>query len=155
MAEQPLTIYEILREAAGKKKIEERAKVLQNHSSTALKTVLGYALDPRVMWLIPEGVPPYISNRDRKSSVRFSQLTKKLHYFVDGQDPIRDRLKRERLFINMLEDVDDKDALVLLAIKEKKLPFEQLTREVVDMAFPKLTKDWPKEKPVEDDGQEL
>lgn len=146
------TIYEILKEAAGRANVAERARVLQENSSKGLKCVLGYALDPRVKWLIPDGIPPYRQQESHEAQGQFTSLATKLFYFVDGPDKIKDRFKREQMYISMLEDVDPQDALVLLTIKEKALPFPQITREVVTKAFPKLVADWPAEatKPTED-----
>jgi hypothetical protein len=41
----------------------------------------------------------------------------------------------------MLESVHPKDALILLAMKEKKLPYKGLTKSVIAKAFPGLVED--------------
>jgi hypothetical protein len=42
----------------------------------------------------------------------------------------------------MLESIDPRDAKVLIGMKERKQPFNGLTRKLVEEAFPNLTKDW-------------
>lgn len=145
MAKQP-TIYEILRDANNQKEDKDKAQVLKDNSSAPLKTVIGYAYDPRVKWMLPHGIGPYTENRDREGMPRLNRIASKLEYFVDGPSLIKNRIKRENLFLSMLGEVDPGDALVLIAIKERKLPFESLTREVIEKAFPNMTKDWPKEE---------
>jgi hypothetical protein len=46
------------------------------------------------------------------------------------------------MFIEMLEAVDFDDAKLLVAVKEKKLPFKTITKKLVMEAFPNETKGW-------------
>jgi hypothetical protein len=65
--------------------------------------------------------------------------------FVEGYAEAQCNLKphrREILFIAMLESIDPRDAKVLIGMKERKQPFNGLTRKLVEEAFPNLTKDW-------------
>jgi hypothetical protein len=41
----------------------------------------------------------------------------------------------------MLESVHPKDALILLAMKEKKLPYKGITKALIQKAFPGLVDD--------------
>jgi hypothetical protein len=119
---------------------------LQKHSSAQLKLVLGMTYDPRVEWLLPEGEPPYkpMDKASDQESGLFSE-SRKLYLFVKGDSPTQKNLKpirREQLFVNMLESIDPDDAKVLLAMKERKLPYKGLTRNLVAEAFPTIAKDW-------------
>ena len=51
-------------------------------------------------------------------------------------------LRRETMFIEMLESVDFNDAKLLLSLKEKKMPFKSITKKLVMEAFPNDTKGW-------------
>ena len=65
--------------------------------------------------------------------------------FIEGDTDTQRNLKphrRETLFIAMLESIDPRDAKVLVGMKERKQPFNGLTRKLVAEAFPNLTKDW-------------
>jgi hypothetical protein len=44
------------------------------------------------------------------------------------------------LFINMLESLHPKDAELIIAAKDKKLP-KGITKKVVNLAFPRLIED--------------
>ena len=45
------------------------------------------------------------------------------------------------MFIELLEQVDPKDATLLCAVKEKKLPFKGITIQHVKEAFPGMIQD--------------
>ena len=118
---------------------EERVKCLQANDTVPMRTVLAYALDPNIKWLLPEGDPPYIPNEDTKysESVLYSEI-RKLYLFVEGGNPDLKPLRREQIFIDLLQIIDPKDAILLLAAKDKKLPFENLTYELIKKAYPGL-----------------
>jgi hypothetical protein len=111
------------------------------HSSYALKAVLGYALDPGVKWLLPNGDPPYRPLFDAADQEgRFYVECKKLIYFVDSPEGREVKpLKREQLFIQVLESLDPRDAKLLLRMKNRNL---KISREAVEKAFPSLTAVW-------------
>ena len=140
------TFYEIFKEVHNAKKKKEKIAVLHHYSSAALKTILGYTYDPRIKWLLPEGDPPYTplpKGADQESAL--SSEIRKLYLFVEGDMDAQRNLKphrREQLFISMLESIDPRDAKVLLGMKDRKLPFNGLTRKLVEEAFENMTKDW-------------
>lgn len=141
-----LTYYEILENVSKKKTKKEKIEELKRYSGAPLKTILGYALDPNVVWLLPPGEPPYTPLKENSDiDGRLDYEFRKLYYFVDGPTPEQKNLKqtrREQMFIEILESVDPKEAKLLLAIKEKTLPFKGITKAIVAEAFPNLAKDW-------------
>lgn len=139
-------ISEILEEASKPHTRKERADVLKKYSCGPLKDVLGYALNPSVSWLLPKSDPPYkeMSKGSDAEGMLYSQ-TKMFQYFVawDGKPahPNMTQLKREQLFVNVLECIDPRDAKLVLMIKNKQLP-KGITLSVVKEAFPKMTEGW-------------
>jgi len=94
--------------------------------------------DPRIKFLLPEGDAPYKPNDlVDQENVLFAEARKLLH-FVEGGNPGLKQLKREAMFIELLETVAPADAKMLMAIKDKKSPFKGLTAEVAKQAFPDL-----------------
>lgn len=140
------TFHEIF-DAVGKAKSKkDKIAILHENSSAALKTVLGYTYDPRVKWLLPEGNPPYkpLAKESDMEGALMSEL-RRLYLFVDGPADTQKNLKqlrREQLFIDLLESIDPDDAKVLIGMKDRKLPYAGLTRKLVADAFPNLAKDW-------------
>jgi hypothetical protein len=140
------TFYEIFKEVHNAKKKAEKIAVLHHYSSASLKTILGYTYDPRIKWLLPEGIPPYTPLPDAADQeAGLAAELRRIYLFVEGNSETQRNLKqtrREQIFIDMLESVDPRDAKVLIGMKEGKLPFNGLTRKLVAEAFPNISKDW-------------
>lgn len=130
-------IAQILEEAS-KLPRKERAQYLRDHQSVPMMIILQYALHPAVKWLLPEGEVPYKPTKtwDDQDSHIYREA-KKLYYFIEGGYPGHiSRVKLETMFIQILESVHQKDAELLVAAKDKKLPYEGITPEIVREAFP-------------------
>ena len=129
--------------------VDRQVDFLLLYSSYALKAVLGYGMDPGVKWLLPDGDPPY-----RKLDVstdqegRFYTECKKLIYFVDSPEGRQvNQLKREQLFIQVLESMDYRDSAMLLRMKNRQI---KIMPEAIAQAFPNLWEAWGRKvaKPV-------
>ena len=121
--------------------VEKQVEFLQLHSSYALKAVLGYGMDPGVKWLLPDGDPPYRPLFDAADQEgRFYIECKKLIYFVDSPEGAQvKQLKREQLFIQVLESIDPRDAKLLLRMKNRQI---KIMPEAIAEAFPNLWEAW-------------
>ena len=131
-------IAEFLEKVAKLKKNEEKVAALKESDCFALRTVLQAAFDPRIKFLLPEGDAPYKPNDLVDQENVFFAEARKLVHFVEGGNPGLKQLKREAIFIELLETVAPADAKMLMAIKDKKSPFKGLTAEVAKQAFPDL-----------------
>ena len=125
--------------------VERQVDFLNLHSSYALKIVLGYGMDPGCKWLLPESDPPYtplFEAADQEE--KFYGECKKLLYFVDTDEGRQvKQLKREQLFIQVLESVDPRDAKLILRMKNRQL---KISMEAVKIAFPNLAGHWVTEE---------
>lgn len=140
------TFYEIFTEVEKCKTKKEKIAKLREHSGAPMKQVLGWTYDPNVKWLLPEGDPPYkpLATGIEAEGRLVSEL-RRLYLFIDGSTDTQKNLKqvrREQLFIELLESVDPGDAKVLLGMKDGKLPFKSITKKLVAEAFPNLAKNW-------------
>ena len=131
-------VSEILDKVSKLKKESDKIEMLKMSQCPALLTVLQGAFDSRIKWLLPEGVPPYRPNPAPETHNVLHSEMRKMYLFVEGGNPNLKQIKREALFIEMLESVHHEDAKVLLNIKEKKTPAKGLTKEMVNKAFPGL-----------------
>lgn len=131
-------VAEFLEKVAKLKKVDERVNALKANDSFVLRTVLQGAFDPRVKWALPEGNPPYKPNDLTDQESVFIRDCRKLVYFVEGGMPGLSQVKREQLFVELLENVTPADARMILALKDKKLPWKGITADVVRQAFPDL-----------------
>ena len=62
--------------------IEGQVALLQKNSSSALKAIVGFGLNPNVQWLVPEGTPPYKVSEELDNEGRFYNETKKFIHFI-------------------------------------------------------------------------
>lgn len=147
------TFHEIFQQVADAPIKADKIAILKKYESPALKAILGYAYDPRVDWKLPKGNPPYKPlDEAADQETRLAQEIRKLYLFANGPGPINETqanlkpIRREQLFIELLENVDHRDAKVVLMMKDRKLLYKGLTGNLVREVFPNLTKDWPDEK---------
>lgn len=138
-----LMIHEILEKVGELKTKKEKVEFLQKHNCLALRDILKGGFDDTVQFNLPDGVPPYVAD-DAPMGYNMSTLnnkTKKFRYFAKGGPG--DKLpaaRRERMFIEILESVHEKEAEVVIAMKEKKIDkvYKGVTMTVVKEAFPRL-----------------
>jgi len=133
-----LGISEILAKASTITNDIERIGYLRQNQSTVLHTILRGAFDSGIKWALPSGVPPYKPNDLVDQHHRLFTEARKLYLFIEGGSPNLKPLRRETLFVELLEAVDPEDAKLLLAIKDKTLPYPGVTVDIVNQAFPGL-----------------
>jgi hypothetical protein len=135
-------IFEILEEAASKKTNEEKISVLQNNSSMALKDVLRGTIDSTIQWNLPGGEPPYTACEEHNCPANLLREHKKFKYFVKGlhESESLPSFKREKVFFGILESIHPRDAEVMIAMINKKIP-KGISKNVVAKAFPGLLQD--------------
>jgi hypothetical protein len=131
-----LGIAEVLKMVSEQKTKEEKINVFRKNDSSALRTVLKYALDPTVKWALPPGAPPYKPAPYLDQQAMLYSEARRLYLFIEGGNSNLTPLKRETLFIGLLESIDPEDAKVLLSAKDKKL--KGVTAAIVNEAFPGL-----------------
>lgn len=133
-----LGISEILRKANDAPDDASRAAVLLQYDSPTLRYMLNLALNPMIKWALPEGNPPYKPNDLVDQQHRLYTEMRKMYLFLDGGNPNLNQTRREYLFIELLETLDPEDAKLVLAAKDKKLLYPNITMDVVNTAFPGL-----------------
>ena len=136
-----LGIAEILDRASKKETKAEKIEVLRTYDSVTLRTVLQGSFDPNIKWDLPEGDPPYKPCVYDDMQGRLYQETRRLWMFLEGRKPELTKLKKEVLFIGLIESLDKEDAKLMLAIKDKKMPYKGITYKLVQEAFPGLLPD--------------
>ncbi len=140
------TFHEVFQKVSDAPIKKDKIAILHKYSSAGMKQVLGYTYDPNVKWLLPDSDPPYRPlPKSADQEARLISELRKMYLFVDGPTDTQKNLspaKRESLFIQMLEVVDPDDAKVILGMKNRKLLYKGLTKNLVAEAFPNLAKDW-------------
>jgi hypothetical protein len=133
-----VSVAEFLEKVGKLKRTQEKIDALKANDSFVLRAVLQAAFDPKVEFLLPEGEPPYKPNDLVDLEHVLVREARMIQYFVKGFHDDLPQNKREQMFISLLENVDPKDAKLLCAIKDKKLPFKGITLQHVTEGLPGL-----------------
>ena len=136
-----LLIPEVFEKFESLTKKEEKVKLLKENNHPALQDILRINFDADVVSVLPAGAPPYEKDDAPKghSSNSLFKLHKQFKYFFKG--PFANQVKpirREGIFLNILESIHPAEADVLVAAKDRKLKVKGLTKALVDEAFPGL-----------------
>ena len=135
-----LLISEVIKKASNAKTKAEKIKILQENNSQALRSVLKWNFEPKILSDIPEGEVPFKRN-DAPIGTEHTMLereAKNLWRFIKGANSL-DRFKREQLFIQMLEGLHESEADIICLVKDKQLHKKyRITKAVVTSAFPNI-----------------
>ena len=141
--------HEIFTKVNNAKDKPKKVKVLQSYRTEALEMFLKSAFDPKVTWLLPEGDTPYMPNEapDGTEHTILDREALKLHNYVqlernppDGPivgNPGLNSMKREMMFIQLLEGLSAGEAQCLCLAKDRQLSkkYKGLTAKCVQEAF--------------------
>jgi hypothetical protein len=130
-------IAEFLEKVGKLKKTQEKIDAIKYNDSLPLRIILQACYDPKVVWELPPGVPPYKPNELVDQEHVLLKDCEKLRYFIKGFHDNLAQLKRETMFVEFLERVAPADAEMLASIKDKK-PIKGITLQHVTEALPGL-----------------
>lgn len=134
-------VYEVLEEARKAKTKEQKIKILKDNETFALKDILKGSYDDKVKFNLPEGTPPYNASDPHNHPSSWLRQNQQLKYFVKGGPGDKmQKVKRENIFIGILEGVHPEDAKLVISMINKEKP-TGLSRPIVEEAFPKLLQD--------------
>lgn len=123
------------------KRVQELSKY-QNYKP--ILYVLETAFNMNIIWDLPETDPPYkpLTKKEDAQNVLTHDVRKFPIFMANGEYAKLDPKKRQTVFIELLENVDPDDAILLLAIKNKTIPYKGITEDVVKAALPSITGKW-------------
>ena len=130
----------IFEDVAAANSIKARKKVLLENESEPLKEILKYAFHPDIKFALPPGKPPYktIGSPDEYNPTYLYPNIRKFYLYIEGGHDGLTQLRREQLFVQMLESLHPKEAEVVIQIKDKKLNYRGLTYALVKTTFPEI-----------------
>ena len=120
---------------------EDKVKILQEYQNEALKALLIWNFDDTVISVLPQGEVPYRPNENPlgtdHSSLR--REWKHLYNFVKGGNDTLSTIRRETIFIQILESLHPNEAQILCLVKDKNLTSKyDVPFEVVEEAYPDI-----------------
>jgi len=136
-----LLISEVLQKVHNAKTKREKIILLRQYESVALRQLLIWNYDNSVVSMIPEGFVPYKAN-DAPAGTDHTRLESEyrgLYRFCKGGADKLSSLKRETMFIQLLEGLHETEAELLCLIKDHNLSKKyRITFTVVKEAFPNI-----------------
>ena len=117
------TIPQIFEEVEKASSKESKVKVLRAYDHPILKGMLQINFDPNVKLDLPEGEPPF--KKDTAVPVGYSETNlfaefRRMYVWLDPNINVT-RIKKEQLFIQMLEGIHWSEAEAVCLAKDKKL----------------------------------
>ena len=132
-------ISEIFTKINNAKDKPKKVEVLKQYDTPGMRMILKGAFDPKIEWELPPGTPPYIANEAPAGTEHtFLEVeAKRLYNFAKGGNDQLNKIRKETLFIQMLEGLHADEAKVLIDVKNKSLnkTYKGLTSEMVKEAF--------------------
>ena len=131
-------ILEVVHKQRSKAK---KVQVLQHYRDDALTALLIWNFDPSVTSALPEGDVPYKPN-DVPEGTDHTSLRrewKNLYHFIKGGNDGLNGLRRESMFVQMLEGLHPREADLVCLVKDKRLSDKyKVTHEMVKEAYPDI-----------------
>jgi hypothetical protein len=137
-----LLISEVLQKVSNAKTKAEKIKILQEHNTPTLRSILIWNFDESVVSMIPSGEVPYTPNEAPVGTEHtvLEHESRLFYHFVKGGNDSLSKVHREGMFIRMLEGLHMDEAQVVCLTKDKQLGKRyKITKNVVSEAFPQIT----------------
>ena len=161
--------YEVLDAASKQRSKAKKVEVLQRYKHPSLITLFVWNYDNSIISLLPEGEVPYGNTKEDQSTTgtlsgkindavgKMAEMGstslgsqdqgrasiraeyKKFYNFCKGGNPSLTNLRRETMFINILEGLHPLEAEILILVKDKKLESKyKISKEVISTAYPEI-----------------
>ena len=134
-----LLLSEILDKVHKAKTKTQKVNILREYNSESLRMIIKASFDPKIEWAVPEGNVPFKRNQAPAGTEHtvLAYECRKLWHFIKGADNQTAQFKKETMFIQMLEGLNENEADVLVAAKDKRLHqvYKGLSEPVVLEAF--------------------
>jgi len=162
--------FEVFDAASKQRTKAKKIEVLQRYAHESIMAVLIWNFDESIVSLLPEGEVPYGNNKEdsmvtgtlsdkindavgKMSEMGSNSLGSqdqgqasirkeytKFYNFLKGGNSGLSSLRRETMFINILEGLHPLEAEILILVKDKRLTDKyKITKDVVSAAYPQIT----------------
>ena len=105
------------------------------------KEILYHAFNPKIKFLLPEGTPPFVfKGTPEPFPTTLYPEVRTFYIFCEGGGANVNQIRREAIFIQMLEKIHPDEAKIVIAMKDKKFHelYDTITYNVVREAFPTM-----------------
>jgi hypothetical protein len=137
MSLKPIPI--IFKEISDAKTHLEKVKVLKNNRNSMVDLLLELAFSKNLKINLPDGEPPYIKTgeADLFNATLLYANRKSIELFINENTMHIPQVKREQLFIDLLENLDINEAKLLCEVKDKNLiSYPGIKKKVIEKVYP-------------------
>ncbi len=134
-------MHEILELVSKARSNEKKKQILKEYETDALKALMIWNFYTTVVSVVPDGQVPYKKNEAPLGTDHTSlrKEWKNLYHFVKGGNDSLSNIRRETMFIQMLEGLHPNEAEIVCLVKDKTLQSKyKLSQKVVEEAFPDI-----------------
>lgn len=134
-------VHEVLDLVDSQRTKAKKIQILQEYTDDALKAILIWNFDPTAISIIPSGPVPYKENEVPVGTDHTSlrREWKNLYHFLKGGNDTLSTMRRETMFIQMLEGLHPEEAKIICLVKDKDLESRyKITYEMVQQAYPDI-----------------
>ena len=116
-------VHEVLDLVSKQRSKAKRIEILKEYEDSSIKAIFIWNFDPSVISAIPEGEVPYKENEVPVGTDHTSlrREYKNLYHFIKGGNDGLSSLRRETMFIQLLEGLHPKEAEIICLVKDKQL----------------------------------
>jgi len=142
-------VHEILEAVDSERVKAKKLEILRTHGDDSFKMVMIWNFDESVISVLPDGNVPYQpvegdvqaskeQGVPQRTTIR--NAARQFYRFVKGGDDQLNKIKRESIFINILQTLPQPEAEILILVKDKALSTKYgITQELVAEAYPEIT----------------
>ena len=132
---------EILDLVSKQKTNAQKVQVLKEYENDALKSLLIWNFDESIISVLPAGEVPFKPSENPLGTDHSSLRREFKHFynFVKGGNDTLPSIRRETIFIQILEGLHPDEAQVLCLVKDKQLQSKyKVTKDLVSEAYPDI-----------------
>ena len=142
-------VHEILEAVDSERVKAKKLEILRTHGDDSFKMTMIWNFDESVVSVLPDGPVPYQpvegdvqaskeQGVPQRTTIR--NAARQFYRFVKGGDDALNKIKRESIFINILQTLPQPEAEILVLVKDKALNTKyNITKELVAEAYPEIT----------------
>ena len=134
-------IHEVLELASKQRSKAKKVEILKQYEDPSIKAIFIWNFDPSVISAVPEGPVPYKENEVPVGTDHTSlrREYKNLYHFIKGGNDGLSSLRRETMFIQLLEGLHPSEAEIICLVKDKQLQSKyNIKDDVVKEAYPDI-----------------
>jgi len=120
----------------------EKVKVLKENRNPMVDLLLELAFSKDIVINLPEGKPPITLTGEANlfNAYLLYSNRKTIEMFINDNSSHIPEVKREQLFIDLLENLDPSEADLLCEVKDKNLTsYSGITKKVIEKVYPDWT----------------